>query len=365
MDFLAVLQTAGFVQGLILGSVLLTRRRKGNGFLAIFLFLFSLMLALPVYYTESNLIRYPWILFATGPIPFVYGPLVYLYFHTRLCRDQKPVLPLAVHLVPFLLGNLVYGIWYAAVGQAGYAAVITAVFRGTPPLMVVVTDGFKYVSGIVYSLMILRLQAGWRRDTARKQAGNNAHRWFNTLAGAFVLCWSVVILRFLLSLSGLEEPLKTTLPLLLQIVVFTGFLYVVTFFALRYPEVLDPRGERETIRERLKLSVGETGTIRAGLEALLAKGIYRNPDLALPAAARLLGVHPNTLSFVINEEYGINFRELLNQQRLEDFLSRAEKNIGNDKILSLALDSGFASKTTFNRVFKEKYGQAPTEFLKK
>ena len=34
-------------------------------------------------------------------------------------------------------------------------------------------------------------------------------------------------------------------------------------------------------------------------------------------------------------------------------------------ILALALDAGFSSKTTFNRVFKEHIGYTPKEYLKK
>jgi AraC-like DNA-binding protein len=34
-------------------------------------------------------------------------------------------------------------------------------------------------------------------------------------------------------------------------------------------------------------------------------------------------------------------------------------------ILALALDAGFASKTTFNRVFKEQTGHTLKEYLKK
>ena len=34
-------------------------------------------------------------------------------------------------------------------------------------------------------------------------------------------------------------------------------------------------------------------------------------------------------------------------------------------VLALALDAGFNSKTTFNRVFKEKHGLTPREYQKK
>jgi hypothetical protein len=58
-----------------------------------------------------------------------------------------------------------------------------------------------------------------------------------------------------------------------------------------------------------------------------------------------------------------NFFEFVNEYRIEEF-KKIVNEPGNENfsIFSVALDAGFNSKPTFNRIFKEKTGQTPSEF---
>ena len=86
----------------------------------------------------------------------------------------------------------------------------------------------------------------------------------------------------------------------------------------------------------------------------------------MSSAAKMIGAHPNVLSFVINDSFDMGFKEYLSELRLKDFLERADTQaLESTTILGLALDAGFPSKSTFNRVFKEKYDSTPREYLKK
>ncbi len=92
---------------------------------------------------------------------------------------------------------------------------------------------------------------------------------------------------------------------------------------------------------------------------------YLNPDLSLRSLADQLDIHPNQLSWLLNESLGKNFNEFINHYRVEAF-----KHIAKDPakshitVLGLAYESGFNSKTVFNTYFKKETGLTPKQFLK-
>lgn len=92
---------------------------------------------------------------------------------------------------------------------------------------------------------------------------------------------------------------------------------------------------------------------------------YLNPELNLSQLAKQLKTNSSQLSKVINTVHGQNFNDFINGLRCEAFMKSLEA--GNHRVqtlLSLALDSGFNSKATFNRAFKKRYGISPGEAAK-
>lgn len=92
---------------------------------------------------------------------------------------------------------------------------------------------------------------------------------------------------------------------------------------------------------------------------------YLAPDLKLADLADRIGTNTSILSKVINAHYGLNFNDFINSKRCEVFMLRLQN--GEHKqhtLLSLALDSGFNSKSTFNRAFKKQMGISPGQAIK-
>ena len=92
---------------------------------------------------------------------------------------------------------------------------------------------------------------------------------------------------------------------------------------------------------------------------------YLDSELTLKSLAFHLNIHPNQLSWLINNEYEKNFSEFINRYRVEAF-KRASKNPKNSHItlIGLAFESGFNSKTVFNTFFKKETGMTPLQYLK-
>ncbi|MFM9911291.1 MAG: helix-turn-helix domain-containing protein, partial [Chitinophagaceae bacterium] len=65
-----------------------------------------------------------------------------------------------------------------------------------------------------------------------------------------------------------------------------------------------------------------------------------------------------------NQAFGLSFNDYINQYRVEAVLEKLRN--GEQKrqtLLSIAFDSGFNSKATFNRAFKKSMGVSPKEWL--
>lgn len=93
--------------------------------------------------------------------------------------------------------------------------------------------------------------------------------------------------------------------------------------------------------------------------------IYLNPSLSLRELAQSLQIHPNKLSWLINENLGKNFNEYINDWRLTAFQQKAlNPENSNITLLGLAYESGFNSKSVFNEFFKRATGLTPRAWLK-
>ncbi|MEZ4949592.1 MAG: helix-turn-helix domain-containing protein [Saprospiraceae bacterium] len=93
--------------------------------------------------------------------------------------------------------------------------------------------------------------------------------------------------------------------------------------------------------------------------------LFLDPSLSLKELAEKLELHPNRLSFLINEYLEKNFNEFINQYRLNNFKIIA-LNPDNQHLtlLGLAYESGFNSKSVFNSFFKKMEGKTPRKWLK-
>jgi TolB-like protein/AraC-like DNA-binding protein len=90
---------------------------------------------------------------------------------------------------------------------------------------------------------------------------------------------------------------------------------------------------------------------------------YLNPALTLRSLAEQIDIHPNHLSYLLNEAIGANFNEFINRKRIEHFKKLVtDTDNSHISIIGLAYESGFNSKTVFNSVFKKEVGMTPKEY---
>ncbi|MEZ4931222.1 MAG: AraC family transcriptional regulator [Saprospiraceae bacterium] len=109
----------------------------------------------------------------------------------------------------------------------------------------------------------------------------------------------------------------------------------------------------------------ELGTWRGKIESCLAQQKpHLQPDLSLSEMAALLNLSPPTLSKAINAGFQKNFNELINEYRVMEVKEKlADPANAHLTMLAIAMECGFSSKATFNRVFKKLEGVSPSEYM--
>lgn len=105
--------------------------------------------------------------------------------------------------------------------------------------------------------------------------------------------------------------------------------------------------------------------VLARLEAAMkAERMYLDPGLTFARFATRVGVPEPTLRRAINHRLGHgHFRNFLNDYRVEEARRRLrDPATAGDKIIAIALDSGFSSLASFNRAFRQLVGCSPSEY---
>jgi AraC-like DNA-binding protein len=92
--------------------------------------------------------------------------------------------------------------------------------------------------------------------------------------------------------------------------------------------------------------------------------MFLNPELSLADLAKRLKTNVSVLSAAINQGFGKNFNDFVNEHRVLEFKQQA--GLPENKhftLLALAFECGFNSKATFNRAVKKATGLSPKELM--
>lgn len=103
------------------------------------------------------------------------------------------------------------------------------------------------------------------------------------------------------------------------------------------------------------------------LEKLLVdEELFKQSDLSLRILAEQLQLTDKQLSELLNNHIGLSFYEYVNTYRVNAFKEKVAAGEAQQyTLLSIALECGFASKTSFNRIFKQHTGLTPGAYKKR
>ncbi|NVO31948.1 helix-turn-helix domain-containing protein [Hymenobacter lapidiphilus] len=387
---LAVVAQAVFAAGLL---ALARRNRLPNGFLALLMLAIALWLldsffrVAGIYDQNAN-----WY-FAPIYYSFAFGPLLYFYVRSLVNHEFRFRVGHLGHFGPVLLQAALY--W--GLRTQSYAARAWFWEHVHRPYTYRLEFIGTWVSLTVYlglSLHLLRQYGRWLPDNF-SETSELRLRWLRVLlvlVGLVSLQWLLeVVLReffglyyeynystellggvvFLIGVVGLRQAdmravsfVPEAAPAAPETAAFIGAgTLAVSAVPLGRPGNASPVPTSAPGTLRAAAPVADAAVLARIRRALEEERLYLNPTLTLAELSAHTGLAPRLISFTVNQGFGQSFNDLINGYRVAEVKRRlATPDAQRLTLLGLALECGFNSKTTFNRIFKQFTGQAPREW---
>lgn len=355
--YLAGVFIACFSSLLILGK---RKKIMADYVLAVWFLMIGIHLILFMLFFSGSYVKYPYFLGFEVIFPFIHGPMLYVYVLCVTGRNPGvktallhgiPVLMICILLSQFLMMSPWDRLASYQNGNNGYKSLSKVI---------------KYLmilSGIVYVVLSLLAVRKYTKGISSQYSNTEKINlnWLYYLIAGIAFIWIAVIIR--------NDILIFSIVVLF--IVVAAYFGISRVGILDLPVSIDMAEDKEEDHEMVKYQKNSPGdeTIQSIYEKLVYKmeheKLYKDPELNLNNIAKVLEVHPNVLSQVINSMEQKNFYDYINRQRIEEF-KRTVVLQENQKytILSLAFECGFNSKTSFNRNFKKYMNCSPTEFLR-
>jgi len=336
------------------------QKHPANKFLLLLIFSVVLSLLLRLTYSENNhlFLQFPHLTIAGDFVLFVIGPVLYFYVKNLLnpafrwqAANNRHFIPLGLFFLSYFYLLSMSRNELLAIHANGDIHIYYILIMSAAILQI----GTYAVAGF---LMIRRFQ--------NEQGSNSSRLVFlkGILLGFLIvaLCWipghlysafpgfNIVVSNFFYQLSFL---------------VMSALVFLIGFYAIRRPELFKTFAKKSKYRHS-SLAPTAAGKIKKQLLHLMeTQQPYLDPTLSLKQLAELLEVNQVHLSQVMNEQCGKSFYDLVNEYRVSAFVEKAQSgDYENYTLLAIALESGFQSKTSFNKAFKKIKGSTPSQFLK-
>ncbi|MEL6538527.1 MAG: AraC family transcriptional regulator, partial [Bacteroidota bacterium] len=144
---------------------------------------------------------------------------------------------------------------------------------------------------------------------------------------------------------------------------------ILLFYFVTYKLIIEPKDILLTVNTKYQQSnlvKAEAASIQKKLTALMVEEKrFIDPDLSVDRLAEELGISRQQLSEILNVHMGVRFQDLLNQYRVQEFITCLhEDRYQNYTLLGIATEVGFSSKSSFNATFKKLKGVTPSQYRK-
>ncbi len=152
----------------------------------------------------------------------------------------------------------------------------------------------------------------------------------------------------------------------------TGLTALLFYFTLNHREVIFPNymsismifglADKDNNESESTLTMHQYAEIELKLEEAINRDkIYLNPQLSLTDLANNIGTNRTYLSRYINHYKATPFINFINAFRCEEAQQLLKAGDNSLTMIEVSERCGFASYSTFRRVFKNRYGYAPSK----
>ena len=307
----------------------------------------------------SGLYRPP-VLFPTYPLFFLLGPAA--AYTVRALDGSLPRRRwLAFHLLPAALAALDFSPYYLDIlragGQPAHGGRSLLGLGGYWQCVIQLGHTAAYVVACVAPL---RRIEGRARERHSGDAVDRV-RWTRRIVVTLALAITIDIVAVLGMMLLRHHVVLAEAAMGLSV---SALVVVLGWSVLPRPGALDSAPEEPKKYARSALDDRTLAEWTRRLTGIVEGGrLWSNPDLTLAALAEAVELPRHQVSEVLNRGIGLSFFDFVNSFRVREAARQLlEDEDPRKTMLAIAYDSGFASKASFNRVFKESLGMTPTEF---
>ena len=353
----------GGLQGIVLG-VLLWRgnapRKSANRILAALLFFFAYRLITEVL-SSIDVINYnSWTYHIFLEYNWIYGPLIYLYIRSFI----RPGLALNksdwIHFVPvsaeFIISN--------------YVKIQNFYWDGTRDSLTRLGE-YAYIlwmhkpTQIVISCSIIMFYVFLSRRMIRQYTADDTQpvqmediNWVRTLLLVYLLFSILALSIGLIDYFFFDYAFnpKYIFPVYIGLAIITYWLALEGYQRRDTPYLIK---SSTSVKD---LTIDTEKVTAALINAMETEKLFKNPKLTLAILANHIQTQPYQLTHILNRILKKSFSDFVNEYRVDE----AERMINSDNyehftLLSIAFESGFNSKASFNRIVKKLKGKSPKE----
>jgi AraC-like DNA-binding protein len=357
--------------------------------LAGFLICFSLLAVNYALMTTRFFLGYPHLWRVVGWASFSFSPLAYLYTRSTLEQTYRfrkwdfllftPALIHAIGLIPFYILPAHEKIRFLETVVAN-PKLITAEPESLWPM------GFsillRVIVGMLASLAQFNILKKWKKehssDFINEEQNVVTFRWLFLFALIMSLFWSLIAVQMIFQFSS---PLNLDHLLIYTI---SGTILFVSLYLLVQPSILYgirgwekkeagkdqsvetemPALPVEKLENRDSLSYEQGREYKVLLETHLKENKpFRKRGYTMAELSKELGMPSYIISAFINQEYGKNFNELINEYRVNYLIGEMRTSVDYSQYTLEALGNlaGFNSRAAFIAAVKKSTGKNPSE----
>jgi AraC-like DNA-binding protein len=384
----------GAMQGLFLTLLLFERKsnRPANRILALLILVYSSYIAESALEEMGIFSRIPHLVGLFEGLPFLFGPLHYLYARFLISPKLKFTKLEWLHFIPFGI-NRVYYLPYFFKSKHEILGFLQSIESNGPPLIAIMFTCAIIVQGLTYMALTLRLLKHYsQRIKDRFSSVNKINlNWLRNITMLTMCVWILVVIQYMFPVLGLVPFSDRVHPIQIATSII---IYVMGYLGLRQPENFSP-GVVAKSRDELhpsqlsamakdKITSDDSSSDgqeivkyeKSGLSPEQAKmhlqdlldlmndaKPFVNSNLTLQELAEKLSITSHHLSQVINTLLKQSFFDFVNHYRVEAVkkaLTDPEKK--HYTLLAIAFDVGFNSKSSFNSIFKKHTNMTPSQY---
>jgi len=348
-----------------------TKHKISNALFAVFLLLCALDSSVPLFEllnnNPSNLGMFR-ITFS-----FLQIPVFYLYV-VSVCYSDFKLKPLyLLHLLPFLISNIILLPRFYTVDAASK---ISFIKNHQNMIEVQFNHILIHIQLFTYIIAVFMLLKKAKKLYLENNSGTsiNSYNWLFQFTIVLSILYSIALLKNILKFSeyqNISEWIKIG-GLVFQLLIVCWYL----FKALNNPDLfrnVDSRLKLVSdivLEDKTKEEI-EVNDIIYNEELLKLKHYmteekpFLNPSLTIQDVSNGIKIPVRDLSLLINHKLEQHFYDFINGYRIEYALDIL-KDVTKSKvtILEILYEVGFNSKSSFNTAFKKHTGNTPTHYRK-